>query len=401
MVTSDWKKAYRALAARAGNVDQEQAELVRRLGLKVSSRLPAAVAAALIREQLAAPLREAPSVAPTQGQLEYLGDLVSWLGIKRPAPIDTRQQVSAWLDVLELRRAAAALNELRPVPGDIIAPINQSDEPGEVASISLADGRINVRGPGGRGTPPHRARIEARADDASPTASQMRTLAVNHAAARARTGFMPSLKRVATLQPFQVEEKIDSAAAARLESVIDSAGDEKPIQAFIQQHRELLVALRGPTSLGTYVRNQPSLGGQRYPDFALAVVDSGGVHWTLIELESPRANAGLKSGQLAEKARTAVQQIETWREWLTVNLDFARRPRDEDGLGLVEIRPQCPGLVLIGRRASMRQISTAVQRRLLEEQHIALHSYDWLLDALGRSQALGGAPGFEDLLDFQ
>ena len=145
------------------------------------------------------------------------------------------------------------------------------------------------------------------------------------------------------------------------------------IQAFIQQHREASQPCADRRSLGTYVRNQPSLGGQRYPDFALAVVDSGGVHWTLIELESPRVNAGLKSGQLAEKARTAVQQIETWREWLTVNLDFARRPRDEDGLGLVEIRPQCPGLVLIGRRASMRQISTAVQRRLLEE-HIALHS---------------------------
>lgn len=390
MVRQNWKDAYAALRARSGSVDGEQLALASQLKLRLSSRLPATVAAVLIRERLAGPLRAAPPTEPSHGQLEYLSDLLEWLEIRRPTPTDTQQQVSAWLEVLELRRAAKALRDLRPAPGDIVIPINQPEEPGEVVSISDHDGRINLAGPGGRGLRPHEIHIEARANDSSREASDARRLAANRAALRGGTADMPSQEKIAHLRPHRVTGSLEPSVLVNLERTVDDARDEKPIQVFIQRHPQVLAALCGPTSLGTYVRSQPSLGGQLYPDFAIAVVDSAGVHWTLVELESPRVAAGLKSGQLSEKARTAVQQVLSWREWLIDNLATARSS-GKHGLGLTDIRPESPGIVLIGRRSSTRPVSALVQHRLSETQHVTLHSYDWLLDALRTHRGQPGA----------
>jgi hypothetical protein len=389
MVRQNWKDAYAALRARTGSVDGEQLALASQLKLRLSSRLPATVAAVLIRERLAGPLRAAPPTEPSHGQLEYLSDVLEWLEIRRPTPTDTQQQVSAWLEVLELRRAAKALRDLRPAPGDIVIRITQPEEPGEVVSISDRDGRINIAGPGGRGLRPHEIQIEARANDSSREASDARRLAANRAALRSGTDDMPSQEKIAHLRPHRVTGSLEPSVLVNLERTVDDARDERPIQAFIQRYPQVLAALCGPTSLGTYVRSQPSLGGQLYPDFAIAVVDSAGVHWTLVELESPRVAAGLKDGQLSQKARTAVQQVLSWREWLIDNL-AAARSSGQHGLGLTDIRPESPGIVLIGRRSSTRPVSPLAQHRLSETQQVTLHSYDWLLDALRTRR---GQPG--------
>jgi hypothetical protein len=401
MVHHNWKDARDVLRARSGTVDKDQLALARLLGLVLSPRLPAIVGAVLLREKLSGVLRERRPTEPSHQQLEYLSDLVEWHDMRRgPSPIDTRGQVSAWIDVLELRRAAKALATMRPTPGDVVVPANHPNEIGTIVSISDQDGRLNIAGPGGRGLRPHEVRVEARAGDHSPEAQHARRLAENRAASRARTSEMPSEEKIAHLQPHRVSEAIEPHDVTGLERVIDSAGDEKPLQAFLARHLQLLAALAGPTSLGTYARSQPSLGGQLFPDFVLAVADSAGLHWTLIELESPAVAAGLQNGQLSKEARKAVQQIESWREWLTEHLAMARSS-GTNGYGLTDIRPESPGIVLIGRRAADKPISSQVQRRLLEEQNITLHSYDWLVDGIRTARYRpGGALLRSDSLEF-
>jgi hypothetical protein len=401
VVHQNWKDAYNALRARSGSVDSDQLALARQLDLNLGSRLPAIVAAVLIRERLAGILREPPRTEPSHQQREYLSDLVEWLDIRRgPSPVDTRRQVSAWIEILELRRAAKALAAVRPAPGDVVTSTNHPDEVGTVVSISDEDGRINIAGPGGKGLRPQDVRVEARSGDHSLEAKDVRRLAANRAARRARPSDMPSQEKIAHLQPHLVSEPLRSDDIAGLETVIDSAQDEKPVQAFIQNRLQILAALAGPTSLGTYVRSQPSLGGQLRPDFVLAVADSAGVHWTLVELESPAVAAGLQNGQLSKEARKGVQQIESWREWLSEHLAMARSS-GTNGYGLTDIRPESPGIVLIGRRAAGKTVASQVQHRLSEEQRITLHSYDWLLDGIRAARGLpGGALLHSSALEF-
>jgi hypothetical protein len=117
-------------------------------------------------------------------------------------------------------------------------------------------------------------------------------------------------------------------------------------------------------------------------------------------LESPTAAVAIRNGRLAGKAREGVQQVDDWREWLLANLDFApRSPRDK-GLGLVEMRPESPGIVIIGRRGSSPPASQEVRTRLREQRGITLHSYDWLLDAVDPPERFGRPGGPLDWSDW-
>lgn len=392
MASEDWRVAAAALRARCANVGRDQVDLANKLDLKLPQRIPGLVAAQLIRDHLAGPLRQSSASDPTHGQVEFLHDLCEALGVKYPSRATTNALASAWIEVLQARRALAALKELAPRPGDIVHPSSQPDDVGVIVSVSN-DGRINVAGRGGRGIPAHRAVIVARASDADEWADDFRRRAANRRALRERQGDgPPSPAKAALLEPFRADGIPGPAEIELLREAIESAEDEKPVQACLQAHPQLVARLAGLTSFGAFVRSQVELGSQLVPDFMLAVADSAGVHWTLIELESPRAQVGIRNGRLAGKAREGVQQIEDWREWILSNLDYARRPPTDNGLGLVEIRPESPGIVLIGRRDAMSPASDAVRRRLLEQRNIALHSYDWLLDALEAGFARPGGP---------
>jgi hypothetical protein len=178
-----------------------------------------------------------------------------------------------------------------------------------------------------------------------------------------------------------------------LREAIDTAGDERPIQRLLAQYPELLAATV-TSSYGTFVLPQVSLGGKKKPDFAVVVADSAGFHWTLIELESPRAALANKNGTLGPKARQALQQIDDWREWLTANIAFARADVDDGGVGLSDIRPEAPGLILVGRRGASTSLPPGRRQSIHERQHIEIHSYDWLLDVVQeRSGPKGAHPG--------
>jgi hypothetical protein len=86
-----------------------------------------------------------------------------------------------------------------------------------------------------------------------------------------------------------VARDADDALIGEYRSILDEAADEKPLQAFLELHPEMLVA-----ELGMYCRwvlPRSSLAGKYVPDFLTARLYSSGLTWTLVELESPRANS--------------------------------------------------------------------------------------------------------------
>jgi hypothetical protein len=172
--------------------------------------------------------------------------------------------------------------------------------------------------------------------------------------------------------------EVSRATAAELRRTVDQARDERPIQAFLAAHPEVFAAalLSGHTRC---VRSQVRLGAQHVPDFLLADVSSIGVAWTLVELETPTASILVKNGDFARQTRTALLQIDEWRNWIEQNGGYARRTT---GLGLLGIRSDAPGLILVGRRdgdesdadSSWRRAQTRAQRG------VSIHTYDWLLE---------------------
>jgi hypothetical protein len=234
MVHQNWKDAYTVLCARSDSVDGEQLALARSLTLQLSSRLPATVAPVMIRERLAGPLRAAPPAEPTHGQLEYLTDLLDWLEIRRPRPTNTQHQVSAWIEVLEIRRAAKVLRNLQPAPGDIVTPINAPDDLGKVVSISDQDGCINIAAPGGKGLRPHEIQIKARATESRRKASEARRQAANRAAQLDR-GTEPTkrLREKAVRYAREVGERMHKARHTAGQRVLDATGNLKAVQKLL------------------------------------------------------------------------------------------------------------------------------------------------------------------------
>jgi hypothetical protein len=223
--------------------------------------------------------------------------------------------------------------------------------------------------------------VLARHDNKSAEAEALRKRAKNLAELQRKT-VATSLASLRLMRPNEVERVPSRTQLLELEEIIDGAADERPLQAALASSPELLAAVIPGGHHGRFVFSQPALGSEYIPDFALCGVDSAGLHWTLVELESPRAQFFIANGGLAEKGRAALQQIQSWRGWLTENLGYARRPKVEDGLGLIGISPNPKGLIIVGRRSDPDPKQDLTRRQVLEQNGVEFHSYDWLLDTL-------------------
>lgn len=177
----------------------------------------------------------------------------------------------------------------------------------------------------------------------------------------------------------------------QLQTIIESARNEKPIQEFIESCPQILTSLlRGEYRF--CLPRQPL--GKYIPDFIVSDVDSLGIRWVLIELETPISNVTLKQeNSLDRYARRGVNQIKEWREWILNNLAFARQSKRDQGLGFVDIRPQSEGLVIVGRRFRLYENTHIVRNPFKEDDSIEVHTYDWLLDQLRGNLKFNGPPG--------
>jgi hypothetical protein len=169
-------------------------------------------------------------------------------------------------------------------------------------------------------------------------------------------------------------------------AVLASAEDEKPLQAFLAAQPWMLAAEDG--SQCRWVIPQMSLSGKFFPDFLVGRLDSAGLNWTLVELQSPRARLFTKKDRPADQLREGIEQVQRWRRWLKNNRDMAVRSRAQDGLGLVSIGGDTYGLVTIGRASDRDEYNREHLSQLAWENHIRIRSYDWLArQARGRIEA--------------
>ncbi|MDP9415858.1 MAG: DUF4263 domain-containing protein [Pseudomonadota bacterium] len=161
--------------------------------------------------------------------------------------------------------------------------------------------------------------------------------------------------------------------------MLDAGAAEAEVQAFLEEHPALLVqTLRG--GHGRWCIPQQRLGSEHVTDFLIAEKSSIGFEWTAVELESPTQRLTTKAGDLSAVLNHAIRQITDWRNWLSYNRNYATRPRDKSGLGLIDIDPQLSGLIIIGRRRDLDG-STADRRRTIgRDLRIEIHTYDWLAE---------------------
>jgi hypothetical protein len=88
------------------------------------------------------------------------------------------------------------------------------------------------------------------------------------------------------------------------EHALEDARDESSIQAYLQDHPQLLCAYMR-SGHGEWVIPQKRLGAEYVPDFVIGHGGSGGFLWDFIELESPLASFTIQNGQPAKELRTA------------------------------------------------------------------------------------------------
>lgn len=183
----------------------------------------------------------------------------------------------------------------------------------------------------------------------------------------------------------------------QLESCVERATDEKPIQEYLEAHPQVLASLLAGSD--RYCIPKARLGGRYVPDFLLCYADSVGAHWFLVELETPRSRIALATGRDFEQhAREGVAQVQEWRRWLENNLATARASIRDDGLGLVGISPNARGIVLVGRREFVNNNHDRLRRTVEAQQRIEIHTYDWLVEQLRQAATAQGPRGMNPAL---
>ena len=376
MTFTSWQDAVAAIRVSISPCDDEQRALASSLGVGMPESVPRIVAVARAQTTIAHRLGLSP-VRSSEIRLGQLAELAEEASHATPNPA-TAAETQAWIDYFYLRQRLRALVRLRLTKGDVVQRGSFSSQFDAVASIG-EDGIVYFAGGRARAWP-DQLTVVARSSDHSPQAEDARRIAANRASNRS-TADSWSIAKHQSLRAYAVEGDLSYSDLLDLQEVIESARDERPIQELLQTRPQLIASLVSGHS--RYCVPKASLGGRYIPDFLLAKVDSSGVHWTLVELETPESTVTLASANDFDRhTRKGLSQIREWRNWIQDNLDHARRLPAENGLGLIDIRPQAQGLVLVGRRRDLRQNAQSLRNQLAEDSRIDIRTYDWLLEQL-------------------
>lgn len=391
MANPDWRPAAKRLRSRLARATKEQRVLAQSVGLNLKAATPNLIAAAKLRDHLAAALDE-PVRPPSFEQLELIEELRDWHTASDPRP-QTHAVAHAVIDLLEARRELEALEAFKPATGDIAYEWSwwKDRPPGEVDEDRLRvissigdDGVVYFSGGGGRRARASRIEVLFRSGDESPNATEARKMAeagaLEHFESLGASREMSAVK-ARKLRQWAVPDRVISARDIdALRGVIETSDDEAPIQRFLATRPHLLTPLLSAAH-GKWVRPQVRFGSRYVADFLIADSDSTGIRWRLIELESPRARVLGRQGQWLKEARKAQEQIKAWRHYIRENLDAARKPLSDEGLGLVDVEPGTPALILISRRSIVTK-DPVWQRRELSDSGVEMHTYDWLMERI-------------------
>jgi Domain of unknown function (DUF4263) len=386
------EEALRWLRPMAQKMTGPQHALAKLAKIKISRNTPKLVAAALLRVALREDLELHPRL---EGNTLY-EESVAELGEKDFDFSDssTQEERSARRAHAYILGRIAAHKKLRLIRGDVV--LLADEKPAEVSSIGK-DGRVYFKGGEGFGAWPDRIKKVIRRDDASSGAKRLRVAAENEASKRSKKRAW-SQARATELEKWFVSNSIQEAQVQAFENVIDDAVDERPIQKFIAQNPEILTSLVGGNE--RYCIPLKRLGERFVPDFVLGGVDSLGVRWHFVELETPRSGIYIGKGDGLDKfARKGSDQITAWRKWVADNLSRARDRRSDGGLGLFDIEGHAPGYVFVGRRDRMpNPVSESIRLEQRNRNNTEIHNYDWLLERLRGTLRYSGLPAMSPYL---
>ena len=172
-----------------------------------------------------------------------------------------------------------------------------------------------------------------------------------------------------------------------LQELLDRNPQEAEMHRFLEAHPQYLVQVLAGGH-GRYQLSKKRLGAEFVPDFLVAQMSSIGIEWPAVEIESPTAAVFRRDGLPTACLNHAIGQIRDWRQWLMDNIDYARRSKERNGLGLIGIDSRAPGLIVIGRRRGFPSRYNEFRRQMIDRERIVIHSYDWLVD-VARSNLSG------------
>ncbi|WP_433700801.1 Shedu anti-phage system protein SduA domain-containing protein [Nocardiopsis sp. CA-288880] len=400
MTEADWQKVVEKLLLMSSGPTEKQREIADATSAHLEPKTPERVAAALLRAHLARPLGLFEPRSISDAEYEYLDRVATEAGMLIPKKIEDRDLLDAWLHVAWANRAAFHLKRLRPEVGDV-AVISEEEKAkgkdgryGEISSIS-DDGRLNFRGVrGGRVRPHHVKRIvKVGEEDHADLVGKVREEALS----RNRYPERVTNSELALLEPWKVTRDPSLADLGAFRDALAGATKERPMQVALEKHPSLFSKIILGGNHGIWVRPQVQFGNHYMADFLVAIRNSAGLYWVLVELESPThrlTNPG--NGRASSALRHAVDQIEDWRKWLTTNLRSARAPREDGGLGLPGINVNARGLIVMGRE-DVSDSATDIRERYSSQSGIEIRTYDSLVrTAEGEGAMVQGMPVDKD-----
>ena len=158
------------------------------------------------------------------------------------------------------------------------------------------------------------------------------------------------------------------------EEELRTATDERPLQKFLQEHPQVLAL--GLSVQCRWIISQTRLSTHYVTDFLTARLDSTGLKWTFIELQSPRERLFTQKGRPSEHLDEGIRQILDWRTWVDSQGQHARDPKARGGLGLVDITSYSRGLIVMGRRENVTDLDRQRLKLIMWNHQIDVRSYD-------------------------
>lgn len=175
----------------------------------------------------------------------------------------------------------------------------------------------------------------------------------------------------------KIDKQGFESATNKLESLINDDVSENTLQKHIENHPYILSQ---QFSHCHHVFPKVALGNQYETDFICLDIPSSGKEWIGVELEIPGKNVITKSGRKTADLEHAIQQIRDWRSWVTENLDYARKDKAKNGLGLSDIIPRFSGFVIIGRRKEFTSKFNELRKQIFRDELIEIRSWDGIIE---------------------
>src|SRR5882724_6375321 len=275
------EEALHSLSALAQKMTKTQSALARLAQIKISPATPRLVVAAMLRVAF----RDELDLRPKLRSETSYEELFAELGIEDSNLSESTTAEEKWARVAHhyLTKRIAAHVKLRLTAGDLVVLENKKSA--EVSSIGK-DGRVYFKGGEGFGAWPDRIKKVVRRGDPTVRAKRLKRAADNDASKRLKPRLW-SHARASEISEWQITRPLLESQVRSFANIVENAADERAVQKFIEDNPEILASLVGGNE--RYCIPQKRLGDRFIPDFLLGSVDSLGIRWYLVELETPRS----------------------------------------------------------------------------------------------------------------